>query len=126
MTATYAQRQALGAFGERVAARFLTDLGMTVLDRNWRCQQGELDIVARDGSDLVVCEVKTRTSGRFGTPFEAVTADKTARLHRLGRRWAADHREQVGSARLRLRVDVVAVTAGARGAAEVDHIVAVS
>ena len=124
MTATYAQRRALGAFGERVAARFLTDLGMTVLDRNWRCNRGELDIVARDGSSLVVCEVKTRTSGRYGTPFEAITADKAARLHRLGRRWAAEHRDQIGA--LRLRVDVVAVTAGARGAVEVDHLVAVA
>ncbi len=123
MTATYAQRKALGAFGERVAARFLTELGMTVLDRNWRCDEGEIDIVARDGSDLVVCEVKTRTSGRFGTPVEAVTAEKAHRLHRLGRRWAAAHRDRVGYARV--RVDVLAVTAGARGAAEVDHVIAV-
>ncbi len=124
MTATYAQRKALGEFGERVAARFLSELGMTVLDRNWRCDEGELDIVARDGGDLVACEVKTRTSGRYGTPVEAVTPAKAHRLHRLGRRWAAEHRELAGNPRL--RVDVVAVTAGARGAATVDHVVGVA
>ena len=124
MTATHAQRKALGDFGERPAARFLVDLGYALVDRNWRCPDGELDIVAIDGADLVVCEVKTRTSGRYGTPFEAITADKAARLTRLGRRWAAEHRDQIGA--LRLRVDVVAVTAGARGAVEVDHLVAVA
>jgi Holliday junction resolvase-like predicted endonuclease len=91
MTATHAQRKALGDFGERTAARFLVDLGYALVDRNWRCPDGELDIVAIDGADLVVCEVKTRTSSRFG----------------------------------RVRVDVVAVMAGARGAAEVDHRIAV-
>ena len=123
MTATYAQRKALGDFGERVAVRFLRDLGMAVLDRNWRCPEGELDIVARDGSELIVCEVKTRTSVRFGTPFEAITPDRANRLHRLGWRWVAAHRDRVTFSRL--RVDVVAVTAGQRGAAQVEHIRAV-
>jgi putative endonuclease len=123
MTATHAQRKALGDFGERVAVRFLTDLGFTVLDRNWRCSDGELDIVAIDGGDLVVCEVKTRTSGRFGTPFEAVTEDKAHRLRRLGWRWVREHRDLAGGRPV--RVDVIAVMAGARGAAEVDHRIAV-
>jgi putative endonuclease len=121
MTATYAQRKALGDFGERAAARFLLDRGMTVLDRNWRCDQGELDIVAYDGTDLVVCEVKTRTSGRYGTPFEAVTEDKAFRLRRLGWRWATTHPKAPRYDRL--RVDVLAVTAGPRGAAEIEHVV---
>ena len=123
MTATHAQRKALGDFGERVAVRYLTDLGFTVVDRNWRCSDGELDIVAVDGGDLVVCEVKTRTSGRFGTPFEAVTDDKAHRLRRLGWRWVREHRDLAGGRRV--RVDVIAVMAGARGAAEVDHRIAV-
>jgi putative endonuclease len=124
MTATYAQRKALGDFGERVAASFLVDRGMSVLDRNWRCDQGELDIVAHDGTDLVVCEVKTRSSRRYGTPFEAVTEQKAHRLYRLGNRWAATHRGVPRYARL--RVDVIAVTAGPRGAADVDHVVGVA
>jgi putative endonuclease len=123
MTATHAQRKALGDFGERVAVRFLTDRGFTVVDRNWRCSDGELDIVAIDGAELVVCEVKTRTSHRFGTPFEAVTDDKAHRLRRLGWRWAREHHD-VASGR-RVRVDVVSVMAGARGAAEVEHRAAV-
>ena len=123
MTATHAQRKALGDFGERTAARFLVDLGYALVDRNWRCPDGELDIVAIDGADLVVCEVKTRTSGRFGTPFEAVTDDKAHRLRRLGWRWVREHRDLAGGRRV--RVDVVAVMAGARGAAEVDHRIAV-
>ena len=123
MTATHAQRKALGDFGERVAVRFLTDRGFTVVDRNWRCSDGELDIVAIDGAELVVCEVKTRTSLRFGTPFEAVTDDKAHRLRRLGWRWAREHHD-VASGR-RVRVDVVSVMAGARGAAEVEHRAAV-
>ena len=60
MTTTAAQRQALGGYGERVAERHLVGLGLVVLDRNWRCEDGEIDLVLRDGTVLVVCEVKTR------------------------------------------------------------------
>lgn len=105
MTATYAQRKALGDYGERLAGRELERRGLEVLDRNWRCAQGEIDIVARHGGALVVCEVKTRTSDRYGAPVEAVTARKAARLHRLGFAWAKAH--QV--AYEQLRIDVVAV-----------------
>ena len=61
-------KDAVGAYGERVAARWLSDAGMLVLDRNWRCASGELDIVARDGDTIVFCEVKTRRTQRFGVP----------------------------------------------------------
>ena len=124
MTTTQAQRKALGDFGERVAARFLVDLGMVVLDRNWRCTAGEIDIVALDGSDLVVCEVKTRSSARFGTPLEAISADKAVRLHRLGHRWTRAHRGQVRFSSM--RVDVVCVATGSRGAPSVEHVRAVA
>ena len=77
------RNRALGAYGERVAARHLTDQGMVVLDRNWRCDEGELDLVLRDGPVLVGCEVKTRTSLAHGSPHEAVTDAKLARLRRL-------------------------------------------
>lgn len=141
MTTTHAQRKALGDYGERVAARFLSDHGMTVLDRNWRCPEGELDIVARDGDELVVCEVKTRTSLRFGTPVEAITTEKAQRLHRLGYRWLRERRAAARDGagggdrtdglgglecQVRLLVDVIAVTAGARGRADIDHVMAVT
>ena len=74
----------LGSYGERMAARYLTDRGLDVLDQNWRCDLGEIDIVARDGGCLVVCEVKTRRSTTFGQPIEAVDHRKLARLRRHG------------------------------------------
>ena len=66
-------KDALGRYGEDVAARHLLSEGFVVLDRNWRCDVGEIDIVARDGDTLVVCEVKTRSGTGFGSPLEAVT-----------------------------------------------------
>ncbi|MBU1801709.1 MAG: YraN family protein [Actinobacteria bacterium] len=118
MTTTAASRQALGAYGERVAEEHLLAQGMIVLDRNWRCGEGEIDLVLRDGAVLVVCEVKTRTSTVNGTPHEAVTATKLARLQRLGALWAAAH----GISPQETRVDLVAVMRPRRGAAEVDHV----
>ena len=68
----------LGALGERIAAAYLTDAGLRVLDRNWRCREGELDIVAREGDALVFCEVKTRRGIGFGHPVEAVDPGQAA------------------------------------------------
>ena len=111
-------RQALGAYGEQVAQRHLVEAGLVVLDRNWRCGEGEIDLVLREGEVLVVCEVKTRTSVARGTPHEAITADKLDRLHRLGQRWAQAH----GLRPSETRVDLVAVLRPRRGAALVDHV----
>ena len=110
--------QALGAYGERVAARHLVEAGMVLLDRNWRCDEGELDLVLRDGPVLVACEVKTRTSTAHGHPHEAITDDKLARLLRLGERWAHAHHLHPPET----RVDLVAVLRPARGAALVEHV----
>jgi putative endonuclease len=121
MTATHAQRTALGAYGERLAARFLVDSGLVVLDRNWRCRDGEIDIVAGDGDELVVCEVKARSSTRFGTPLEAITPQKADRLYRLGQRWLAAHDVTFVS----VRVDVVCVMVGT-GRARLEHLRAVA
>ena len=118
MTTTAGSKQALGAYGESVAARHLVEQGMCLLDRNWRCELGELDLVLRDGNVLVACEVKTRSSLRCGTPHEAITDTKLQRLRQLGMRWAADH----GVHPPEMRVDLVAVLRTARGAAEVDHV----
>ncbi|WP_258544126.1 YifB family Mg chelatase-like AAA ATPase [Streptomyces ipomoeae] len=86
-------RGALGRYGEELAARRLTEAGMTVLERNWRCgRTGEIDIVARDGDALVVCEVKTRRAGAFEHPMAAVTPTKADRLRGLARTLAAGTR----------------------------------
>jgi putative endonuclease len=111
-------KQSLGAYGERVAATHLAEQGLVLLDRNWRCEEGELDLVLRDGDVLVVCEVKTRTSTRYGTPHEAITDAKLERLHRLGQRWAAAH----GVRPAGTRVDLVAVMRPRRGPAQVEHV----
>ena len=95
----------LGAHGERVAATYLTDAGLRVLDRNWRCREGELDIVARERDALVFCEVKTRRGVGFGHPVEAVTRAKQQRLRLLAQRWLAAHDEHAPD----LRFDVVGV-----------------
>ena len=78
-----------GERGEALAARYLEDQGLTVLAKNWRCPEGELDLVLTDGRTLVVCEVKTRSGLGSGTPHEAITETKLARLKRLGQRWAS-------------------------------------
>jgi putative endonuclease len=115
-------KDAVGQYGERVAVRRLTEAGMTVLDRNWRCSLGEIDVVARDGDCLVVCEVKTRRSVRAGTALEAVTPRKVARLRRLTGEWLKAH---PGVDPARVRLDVVAVTVSDRGPAAVQHVVGV-
>ena len=111
-------KDGLGRYGEDVAARHLVEQGIIVLDRNWRCELGEIDIVGRDGDVLVVCEVKTRSGTSFGTPLEAVTRTKAARLRRLAARWLADHRGRPAQ----VRFDVVGVLAGGSGAATVEHV----
>src|SRR5881397_988590 len=121
MAATYAQRMALGAYRERLAVQALERSGLRILDRNWRSAHGEIDIVAGIGRLLVVCEVKTRRGDRYGTPLEAITVEKAARLYRLGAAWAAAHGVSYG----RLRVDVVAVRLSRRGGRRVEHIAGV-
>jgi putative endonuclease len=111
-------RAALGAYGERLAAAHLLQQGMVVLDRNWRCDSGEIDLVLRDGAVLVVCEVKTRSSVACGTPQEAVTPAKLARLRRLAAAWVAAHDVQPRE----VRIDMVAVLRPRRGRSQVDHV----
>ena len=115
-----ASRQALGAYGEQLAADHFTDRGARVLARNWRCREGELDLVALepDGT-LVFCEVKTRSSTAFGEPAEAVGPRKARRLRVLACRWLAQHRPQ--GAR-ELRFDVVAVLRRPGAEPELTHL----
>ncbi|MEU4035796.1 YraN family protein [Streptomyces collinus] len=112
-------RRGLGRYGEELAARRLTEAGMTIVERNWRCgRSGEIDIVARDGSTLVVCEVKTRRSGAFQHPMAAVTPAKARRLRDLAERWIQSHG---GAPPGGVRIDLVGVVLPRRGAATVEH-----
>src|SRR3954471_10442339 len=112
------RRNALGLYGERLAARHLTEQGLVVLDRNWRCPSGEIDLVLRDGDVLVVCEVKTRSSDACGSPHEAVNAAKLERLKRLALLGAEAHAVRPAET----RIDLVAVRRPRRGAATVEHV----
>ena len=99
----------LGRSGEDEAAAWYAAHGYEVLARNWRCRTGELDLVVAQGRLVVFCEVKSRTSERFGTPAEAVTRDKQMRIRRLAARWLAD----AAPARPRaIRFDVACVLDG--------------
>ena len=112
------RRRELGRFGEAYAARHLLDQGMVVLDRNWRCDAGELDLVLREGRVLVVCEVKTRSSIAYGSPLEGVDGRKAARLRRLAARWLADHPLRPDE----VRIDLVGVLAVPGRAPVLDHV----
>jgi putative endonuclease len=110
-------RKQTGRRGEDIAASHLVDKGYKIIQRNWRCSVGELDIVAEDGDTLVFVEVRTRKGQRFGTAEESVTPTKQARLIELAQTYL-----QKTSTRSRLwRIDVVAVQLGA-GLPQVNHI----
>ncbi len=116
-----ARTQALGRYGEDAAARHLAAAGLTVLERNWRCRAGELDIVALDGDTLAVCEVKTRTEDGIQSPTEAVDAVKAARLADLAERWLAE-RWSGPPPPGGVRLDLLCVVHGRRGPARVSHL----
>jgi putative endonuclease len=111
-------REALGRRGEQLAAEHLERSGLQVLDRNWRCAEGEVDIVAVDRGVLVICEVKTRSDTRYGTPLEAISARKHGRLRRLAVRWVAAHGVRYDE----IRIDVVGVLRAAPGEFTIEHI----
>jgi len=102
------ERQALGQFGEHLAAEFYESRGFTVLDRNWRCREGELDLVVACGRLVVFCEVKTRRGSAYGSPAEAVTRDKQRKLRTAALHWLSQRR-----GRCETRFDVVSVTVAA-------------
>jgi len=101
-------RRALGAQGEELVARWYRARGYTVVDRNWRCRDGELDVIAERDGTVVFCEVKTRSSAAFGTGLDAVTRVKQLRIRRLAAQWLLT---RAGRRRPRhVRFDVAAVT----------------
>lgn len=111
-------KDALGRHGEDLAARQLVGAGFEILARNWRCELGEIDIVARDGNSLVIVEVKTRRSTAFGTPAEAITARKADKLRELALAWLQRH----PGGGLDLRFDVVSIVVPRNGATELSHL----
>ena len=115
---TAERNSALGRYGEDVAARHLIDLGMAVIDRNWRGRSGEIDLVLRDVNTLVICEVKTRTTADTGHPLEAVDAAKAGRLRRLAAEWI----EATSAHPQDVRLDIVGVLQPGHGAAQVEHV----
>jgi putative endonuclease len=115
---TTARHQALGRYGESLAARHLTGQGMVVLDRNWRCPAGEIDLVLRDGRVLVICEVKTRSSTTCGSPLEAVTSTKLERLRRLAAHWLEAHPVRPAE----VRIDMVGILRPPRGPSMIEHV----
>jgi putative endonuclease len=98
-------RQTLGHVGESAAVRYLESLGWTVLERNYRCRAGEIDVVARDQESVVFVEVRTRASDVFGTPEESITASKARRMMRCALTYMTVHPDLSAD----WRIDVVAV-----------------
>ena len=115
-----AEKDVLGRAGEDRAAQHLAQLGYTVLDRNWRAPGGELDLVATDGREIIVVEVKTRRGMLFGHPFEAVDDRKRRRLWRLAMAWASAHPEHAGGRPVRL--DAIAIVGSHPGTATLEHL----
>ncbi|MEU8260574.1 YraN family protein [Micromonospora sp. NPDC048999] len=112
------RNQAVGAYGERCAVRHLIEAGMRPVARNWRCPDGEIDIIAWEGPVLAICEVKTRRTEDFGSPAEAVVAAKARRLRGLAARWLAE----TGTTAEEVRFDLLAVRLPVAGRAQVEHV----
>ncbi len=113
-------RAELGALGECLAAEHLAALGFRIVERNWRCRYGELDIIAAGdrSKTIVFVEVKTRTGTAYGTPAEAVTPQKVARLRRLAGLWLAGQDMRWNA----VRIDVIGVRFGRRRDPELLHL----
>ena len=112
-----AKNKEIGRRGEIAAARYLDQLGYDILDRNWQCPAGEVDIVARDESSLVFCEVKTRTSIEKGFPSEAVDAEKRSRYEKIAAWYLRDY----AYVDIPVRFDVIALLVVAEDRAFIKH-----
>jgi putative endonuclease len=113
-----ADKDDLGRLGEQLAAEYLQQAGIRILDRNWRCADGELDIVAAERRVLVACEVKTRSGVAFGSPLEAISRRKQARLRRLAVSWIQAH----GVLFDEVRIDVIGLVRDRGGHFTIEHV----
>ncbi|MFG1707663.1 YraN family protein [Nonomuraea sp. M3C6] len=100
-----AAKNELGKHGEQIAVTYLEAEGMKIIERNWRCRHGEIDIIAEEGPNLVVVEVKTRSGRSHGTALESVRPAKLARLQMLAAKWLAAQPRTFEA----VRVDVIAL-----------------
>lgn len=116
-----AAKDELGRAGEDRAAQHLIARGYRILDRNWRCSQGEIDIVAELSGVICIVEVKTRRSIAFGHPFEAVDDRKRERLWRLAYAWCRDHADMAANRMLRL--EVIGIIGADPAGAALEHLV---
>lgn len=122
-TTPASHNRTLGVEGETLAAAHLEQHGYRILARNWRCRYGELDIVAHDGETVVAVEVKTRSGEGYGSPLEAITAQKASRLRRLLLEWARES----GRRRSPLRIDAIGIMLHAGGAEpRIEHLRGIS
>jgi putative endonuclease len=112
------ETRAVGKYGERLAERHLCEQGLVLVERNWRCPDGEMDLILRDGDDVVFCEVKTRRGSAYGSPAEAISPAKVHRLRRIAARWL---RETSAHPR-EVRFDVVSVLPQPKGPARIEHL----
>ncbi|TKH37433.1 YraN family protein [Paenibacillus polymyxa] len=113
------QRKAKGAMGEEAAALFLENLGYRILERNWRCRSGEIDLIAKQEHILVFIEVRSRSSSKYGTPAESVTARKITQV----RQTAAVYLHMNGMGESPIRFDMISVRLSAETAAVTDHFI---
>jgi putative endonuclease len=124
MAATESKKQ-IGVRGEDLACAELERQGMQVLERNWRCRLGEIDIVAAEsgaaGLTLVFCEVKCRSGLSFGHPLEAITYTKMRTLRQLAALWMREHRMKASS----IRVDAIGVVLAPEQEPSLTHVRAV-
>ena len=108
----------MGAWGEALAAAYLQRQGYAILEQNYRCPEGEMDIVAQQGEALVFVEVRARRSAAMGTPEESVTPAKQRRLIAVAQRYLAEH----PGASQEWRIDLVALRGGAGGTERLEHL----
>ncbi|WP_431842637.1 YraN family protein [Calidifontibacter indicus] len=113
-------RRSLGAQGEEIAADYLRSLDWSLLERNWRCNEGELDLIAYDCEigAVVAVEVKTRNTAHFGRPVEHVGQDKIDRVHRLVRRWLYEQ----GLFAREVRVDLIGIVLVDDAVVDLEHL----
>lgn len=108
----------VGSQGEELAVTFLEKQGYALLERNYRCKGGEVDIIARDAKTVVFVEVKTRRTSSYGVPQLAVTPFKQRQIMKAALTWLASHRKLEAPARF----DVIAITIQGDREPVFDHI----
>ena len=108
----------LGRWGEDLAANYLAERGVLILERNWRCREGEMDLIAWEAPEIVMCEVRTRRDSRAGSALESITLRKQRRLRRLAAAWLAT--QDRGD--FLVRIDALGIQISRDGRCTIEHI----